>query len=235
MRMGIGIFLLVLFSAAMARAAEEEALYVRAQPSVAVLSTPAADASIVRRLSPGDQVALLGREAGFVNVQINETTQGWMRETDLTAVAPATQRVSQLESQLDELRRQRDAAQASLRRTQTELQQAQQTVAAARTSGASEATALQAERDNLQQSLAARDAELAQLRTRVSELEMAREAAELLAEQQPVTPNFGQQRFSRTDLAVVASTALLLTLGGVWFGMSSSRRRLRQRYHGLEL
>lgn len=236
MRTWIGVLLVLLLAPAAQSA--EETLYVRAQASVAVLSTPAAEATIVRRLTPGDSVAVLGREAGFVHVRVNDTTQGWMRETDLTAVAPPAQRVAQLEGQVDELRQQRDAAQASLRRAQSELQQAQQAqqaAAAARNSGADETSALQAERDALQQSLAASNAELASLRTRVAELEMAREAAELLAEQQPAAADFGQQRFSRTELVIAAATALLLAFAGIWVGMSSSRRRLRQRYHGLEL
>ena len=233
MRIWIGILLVLLLAPAAQSA--EETLYVRAQPSVAVLSTPAAEAAIVRRLTPGDSVAVLGRQAGFVHVRINDTTQGWMRETDLTAVAPPAQRVAQLEGQVDELRQQRDAAQASLRRAQGELQQAQQAVAAARDSGANETSALQTQRDALQQSLAASEAELASLRTRVAELEMAREAAELLAEQQPAATDFSQQRFSRTELAIAAVAALLLAFAGMWLGRSSSRRRLRQRYHGLEL
>lgn len=233
MRTWIGI-LLVLLLAPIAHSAEETQ-YVRAQASVAVLSTPAAEATIVRRLTPGDSVTVLGREAGFINVRVNDATQGWMRETDLTAVAPPAQRFAQLEGQADELRQQRDAAQAALRKAQFELQQAQQLVATARNSGANEAATLLAERDSLQQTLDARNAELATMRTRIVELEMAREAAELLAEQQPAARGFSQQRFSRAELVIAAGAALLLVFAGMWAGGSSSRRRLRQRYHGLEL
>lgn len=233
MRTWIGI-LLALLIAPVVQAAEE-ALYVRAQATIAVLSTPAADATIVRRLAPGDSVGVLGREGGFVHVQINETTQGWMRETDLTAVAPPAQRIAELEGQADELRQQRDAAQASLRRAQADLQQARQSIAAAQDSGADEAAQLLAERDALQQSLTASTAELSELRARNAEQEMARQAAELIAEQQPASTNFSEQRFSRVELAIAAAAALLLAFAGIWIGTSASRRRLRQRYHGLEL
>jgi len=234
MRASIGIVLLSLLLAPFVQAADET-LYVRAQPSVALLSAPAADAVITHRLAPGDAVTVLGREAGFVNVQTGGDILGWMRETDLTAVVPAAQSVGQLENQAGELRRQLAAAQNALRTAQAELQQARQAAAAARSSGTNETAALTAERDALRQALDASSAELEPLRTRLAELEMAQDAAQLLAQRQPAGHRVMQNRFSPKELAITGIIAALLLLSGVWLGISTSRRRLRQRYHGLDL
>lgn len=234
MRVHVGIFMLGLALLPDAFAAEEESLYVRAQPAVALLSTPSAEAVIVRRLTPGDSVTVLGREAGFVNVQAGPVA-GWMRETDLTAAVPPTQRVAQLETELADVRRQLSVAGNTLRNAQAELQQARQSAAAARDSGADRAAEILAERDTLKTTLAAAQAQIETLSTRLAELEMAREAAQLLAEQQPATIDRYRGRFSNQELLSAALGAVFFALLGMWLGTMRWQRRLRQRYHGLEL
>ena len=88
-----------------------ETLYVKAQPSVALTAAPAPDAVTVRRLTPGDALTVVGRQPGFVNVQLADGVQGWLRDADVTNTAPPAQRVATLEQESAELRRQLAAAQ----------------------------------------------------------------------------------------------------------------------------
>ena len=215
--------------------AADETLYVRAQASVGLFTTPAADAVITRRLTPGDPVTVINRQGGFVNVEVESGVQGWLRETDLTAVAPASRQVTELETQVENLRQQLAAAQADLRTAQNELRQARNAASAASSSESGEIAALTTERDRLAAELETTRAEVVTLRERVTELEMAQSAARLLAEHQPAAASLKGRRYSAAELAAAGVAALLLALLGTWFGTASARRRLRRRYHGLEL
>jgi hypothetical protein len=216
-----------------------ETLYVQAQPVVALTSTPSPDAVIVRRLTPGDPLIVVGRQPGFVHVQLADGVQGWLRDSDVTAAAPPIQRIAVLERENTQLRQQLATAQDELRGAQARLRQAQQAATTARESGAGEAAALETERDSLRARLATREVEVTQLQTRVAELEMAQQmaqdAARLLATRETHNPGSDAARFSRNELIGAAAVALGLALSGAWFGMSAARRRLRQRYHGLDL
>lgn len=237
MRSTMGILMLGLVLSAAVSAAEET-LYVRTQPSVGLFTTPAADAVIVRRLTPGDPVTVITRQDGFVNVRAGAGIEGWLRETDLTAVVPATQRVGQLETEVNNLRQQLATAQSTLRTTQAELRQAKNAAAAASAANASESDEIRiltAERDRLEAELTTSRAEAVALQERASELQMAQSAARLLAEQQPATRSLAGNRYSTSELAAAGFAALVLTLLGTWLGTVSARRRLRRRYHGLEL
>lgn len=236
MRSTMGILMLGLMLSATVSAADET-LYVRAQPSVGLFTTPAADAVIVRQLTPGDPVTVINRQGGFVNVRVDSGVEGWLRETDLTAVVPATRRVGELEAEVNDLRRQLAAAQSTLRTTQNELRQARNVASAASDSESEQIGTLTAERGRLEAELATAqaEAEAVALQERVTELEMAQSAARLLAERQPATNSLAGNRYSTSELAIAGFAALVLTLLGTWLGTASARRRLRRRYHGLEL
>ncbi|MBW3566671.1 MAG: TIGR04211 family SH3 domain-containing protein [Proteobacteria bacterium] len=234
MRSTMGILMLGLMLSATVSAADET-LYVRAQPSVGLFTTPAADAVIVRQLTPGDPVTVINRQGGFVNVRVDSGVEGWLRETDLTAVVPATRRVGELEAEVNDLRRQLAAAQSTLRTTQNELRQARNVASAASDSESEQIGTLTAERGRLEAELATAQAEAVALQERVTELEMAQSAARLLAERQPATNSLAGNRYSTSELAIAGFAALVLTLLGTWLGTASARRRLRRRYHGLEL
>lgn len=216
-----------------------ETLYVRAQPTVALIATPAPGAVTVRQLTPGDALTVVGRQPGFVNVELADGVQGWLRDADVTATAPQAPRIAALETESAALRQQLAGAQEELRNAQARLRRAEQATAAARESGAGEAATLEAQRDRLQEQLTARDAELGKLRDRVAELEMAQQmaqdAARLLATREAQQPSAKASRFSRNELIGGAAAALALVLAGIWFGTTAARRRLRQRYHGLDL
>ena len=212
----------------------EETLYLRTQPSIPLLSSTAADATVLRRLAPGEAARVLGRQAGFVNVDV-AGARGWLRETDLTAIPPPGVRVAELEGQVDKLGSELAASQAALRAAEAEARQARATASAARNAGADEAAGLAEERDALQQALSTSQAELAALRTQLAELEMAQDAQRLLAQQQPTTAPGAKTRFSLNELALGAAIGLLLAVFGAWLGTANARRRLRRRYHGLEL
>lgn len=212
-----------------------EALYVRAQPTVPLLVSPSPEAVVVRRLAPGDPLGVLGRENGFVNVQTADGVTGWMRETELTAIAPPAARVAELERELASLRSQLAETQSALQNAQARLRQAQLAANDARASEADELAALTAERDRLQQTLAERDTALQALHNRVAELEMAREAARLLAEQRGREPSGISSARTPLELGLAGAAGLGLALLGAWFGNAIARRRLRHRYHGLEL
>lgn len=234
MRSTVGILMLGLVVSAATNAAEET-LYIRAQPSVGLFTTPAADAVIVRRLTPGDPVTVQTRQAGFVNVRIGAGIEGWLRETDLTAVVPATQRVGQLETEVNKLRQQLATAQSTLLTTRGALRQAQSSAAVANASDSDEIRTLTADRGRLAAELSTSQSEVATLQKKVTELEMAQSAARLLAEQQPATRSLGGNWYSTSVLASAGIAALALTLLGTWLGTVTARRRLRRRYHGLEL
>lgn len=216
-----------------------ETLYLRAQPSTALLATPAATAAAIRQLTPGDAVTVLGREAGFVNVQAADGVQGWLRETDLTSVAPAAMRVAELEREAARLREDLAGARDSLEATEARLRQARQATASARENGADESAALEAETADLRAKLAVATDEIARLEAQLTQIatdrQAAREAAELLAARQPAEDSLDASRFSNIELAVGAAAALGLALLGVWFGTATARRKMRRRYHGLEL
>lgn len=222
-----------------APAAATETLYLRAQASIPLLATPSATAVAVRQMTPGDAVTVLGRQAGFVNVQAADGVQGWLRETDLTAVAPPTARVAELEREADRLRGELASTQDSLDAAEGRLRQARQAAASARESGADQSATLQAENTGLREQLATAADEISRLETRLTEIEtaqrVARESAELLASRQPPEESLVSSRFSNLELIAGAAAALGLVLFGVWFGTASARRRLRRRYHGLEL
>ena len=215
--------------------AAEETLFLRAQATIPLLSTAGADATILRRLTPGESVQVVMRQGGMVNVTLADGTQGWLRETDLTAVAPPAARLATLEAQLDELRAQLAASQVTLRDTQTQLRRAQAAASSAQDAGASETAELAAERDRLARALEENRAALATTRSRLAELEMAQEAQRLLANTRPETESDLSSRFETREVLFAGVLALILALGGAWLGSSAVHRRLRQRYHGLEL
>lgn len=212
-----------------------EILFVRPQPSVPMLSTPAANGIVVRQLSPGDRVTVLGRQAGFVNVQAADGVQGWLGETALTRAAPPAARVTELEQDLEQLRGELAAAQGRLRTTQARLRQAEESAAAARASGSDRSAQLEAANRDLQSALDAATARAQRLEADAAQLRLAQQAAQLLAARQPTGAALESSRFSRAELASAAAAALALVLAGAWFGAARTRRRLRQRYHGMEL
>lgn len=238
MSRSIGALFVALLLMPVAQAAVETA-YVRAQPAVPLFSTPSADAVVIRQLTPGDALVVLARQPGFVNVQLADGVQGWVRDTDQTASAPGGARVAALEEETVRLGADLATARSELATAQARLRQAQQATASARDSGADQAAALQAERDRLQEQLAAAETSLGRLRNRVAELEMAQQmnqdAARLLASRQPEEAGGSAARFAARDIAVAAILAVGIALLGAWFGMLNARRRLSRRYHGLEL
>lgn len=228
------LFLLLGLCCAPLAQSADEVLYVRAQAAIPLLSGPAAEAVVLRRLAPGDRLTVVSRQPGFVEVAMPDGASGWMRETDVTAVAPPAVRVSSLETEVDQLRRELATAQANLRNAQGELQQARAAANSARTAGAGEIDVLRAERDRLQQALDARNLEFTQLTARVAELEMAQQAARLLAERKTAAPA-DRLHLPAMQWALAVLAAFALVLLGAWYGRANARRRLRQRYHGLEL
>lgn len=215
-----------------------ETLYVRIEPSVALLAMPSDTATPAGELAPGDAVTVLGRQAGFVNVRAGGV-QGWLRETELTSVAPPAARVAELEQELSRLRAELATARDALDAAEARLRQAREAAANARASGADASAALQAENTALREQLAAAGNEVSRLKARLAEIEtnreVAREAAQLLAAQQPAEGSIESPRFSRVEIGAGLAAAIGLPLLGVWFGISIARRRLRRRYHGLEL
>lgn len=216
-------------------AALAETLYVRAQPSIALVSSPALEATVIRRLTPGDSVSVLARDGGFAQVQTADGAQGWLREADLTATVPPTQRVTALEQEVAELQRQLTTAQSGLRSAQAELRQARQAAETARNAGQGKAADLESENLTLQETLNARQQEIDRLQQRVAELEMAQEASRLLTTARPAMTETIARRYSPSELLAMAGFGIALALLGLWAGTSASRRRLRRRYHGLEL
>lgn len=212
-----------------------ETMYLRAQPSVALLSSPALEAPVTRRLTPGDSVSVLLRENGFAQVQTGDGAQGWLREADLTSTAPPAQRVAALEQENAELLRQLTASRNSLRNAQAELRQVRQSAEAVREAGQGKATDLETENAALQAALALRQQDMEKLQRRLTELEMAEEARRLLTTARPAISETLIRRYSTPELLAVAAFGGLLALLGLWTGMRASRRRLRRRYHGLEL
>lgn len=244
MRNLVGAFVIALLCAVNVHAAgtppaTPEILYLRAQPSIPLFPAPSATAVPVRQMTPGVAVTVLGREAGFVNVRAPDGVQGWLRETDLTGVAPPGARVPELEREAARLRGDLAAAQEALRASEARLRQARQATASARESGADASAALEAENTALREQLAAANAEAAQIRARLAQIETereaAREAAALLAARQPPADSSGIARFSGIELAAGAGGAIGVALLGAWLGAVTARRRLRRRYHGLEL
>lgn len=246
MRKLLGVFAMALLFPANSLAAEApaatpavETLYVRAEPSAALLATPSTTAVVIRELTPGDAVTVLGRQAGFVNVQAADGVQGWLSETSLTGVLPPAVHVAQLEQEIAGLRKELAAVRASLERSEARLRAAQTAAANARESGADTSAALKSENDALQERLAAATAEVSGLKARLEDIEteqqIARDAAELLAARQPPEDSAASARFSNAELAAGLAVALGLAVMGAWFGTASARRRLRRRYHGLEL
>lgn len=233
-----GALCLALLLSAAVQAAPET-VYVRALPSVPLLSSPSADAIVVRRLTPGDALVVVGRQPGYVNVQLADAVQGWLQESNITTSAPPAARVTELEQALADGRAALATAQTQLTATQAQLRQAQQAASAARTSGAGRAEALEAENEQLRSQLAAAETELAGLRARVAELEMAQQmsqdAARLLAARKPVSADAPARRFTVGEIALAAGAVAILALLTGWLGYGSARRRLRQRYHGLDL
>lgn len=212
-----------------------ETLYVRAQPSVALLSSPALEATVTRRLTPGDSISVLSRDTGYVQVQTADGTQGWLRESDVTDTVPPAQRVAALEQETAGLQRQLAAAQNSLRSTQAELRQARQAAETARDAGQGKAADLESENLALQETLATRQQEIDRLQQRVAELEMAQEASRLLTATRPTVSESIARRYSAREMLAFAGSGVLLAMLGMWAGSSASRRRLRRRYNGLEL
>lgn len=214
--------------------AAEETLYVRARPSVPLLPAPNATAVPSRQLTPGQAVAVLGRETGFVNVRLQDGGTGWLEEADLTGVVPAAARLAAAEQQIASLERQLGEARNAAADIQARLRRAERNTLAARESGADEVAALAAERDRLQAALKTRDNELAELGRKLSQLEMAREAARLLAAQQVEAATVARS-YSMLEIVSAAGAAAALTLLGLWLGASGTRRRIRRRFNGLEL
>lgn len=228
------LVLICLGLAAFVANAADETLYVRARPVVPLLAAPQAAAAPVRQLPPGEAVTVLGRSAGFVNVRLADGTLGWLQETDLSAAVPASQRLVQLEGDNARLQQELAAAKAAARRAEERQRQAEAAVASARADGADTTAELVAERDRLAGQLAARDAELTELTSQLAELEMAQEATKLLAAQRAESAAQGPELSAR-QAVVLGATGLALAVLAAWAGASNARRRIRRRYHGIEL
>lgn len=216
-----------------------ETLYVHAAPSVPLLATPSPTAVVIRELAPGDALTVVGREAGFVNVQAADGIRGWLSETDLSATPPPAARVAELEQEVSRLGAELAAAKQALATSETRLRQARQAAAGARESGAEAATALQGENAALREDLARALADAEALESRLAAIEADRQAAldaaELLAATQPPDDTRTGATALTRQVAAGLGMAILLTLLGAWLGHARARRRLRRRYHGLEL
>lgn len=217
-----------------------EAMFVK-PANMNLLAAPAPDALAAGQVSPGDRVTVLERQAGFVNVQAGDGTQGWLAEDHLTVSPPADIRVAELEEensglqeQLSQLNEQINQLRTQLNRAQSQARNAETALNSAQNNSGERIAELEAANGKLKKSMLGAEAETQALLERVAQLEMAQGASRLLAESQnAVDESRHVWDWQATGVASGIGIALLL-IGGIG-GAQWNVRRLRRRYHGLEL
>lgn len=212
---------------------ETETRYVAKQASVALLATPSPEAVILARLVPDEPVTLLGESTGYLNVRTVSGMEGWLNETAVTAEVPAGERledartrIAELEGSIENLQRQLRNAQAQARQASTALDNRQQDA--------------QAEVERLQAALQQAQAEASELRDRnnvleadIADYELAEQSRQLLARARPVDQD--DSYLSELDLPVITAIAAVFLLAGFVVGYLVKARRIRRRFHGMEI
>lgn len=220
--------------------AAPETRFVRHQPSIPLVSDPGAEAVIVKRLTPGEIVTVLGEQGDFVNVS-SEGTSGWVRNTDLTTELPPSRLVEQAQSELaaseekvSGLEREVASLQQQLRSARANARNAQQDLEATESSQTEELNETKLRVDELSEQLQQANTALEESRQRISELEMARSASKLLAQTPARSAETSSALFGKTLVYSIGAGAGLFVLG-LLLGILWRNRQLRKRYYGMEL
>lgn len=229
---------------AMVAAAAPEIRFVRNQPSIPLVSEPGPEAAIIKRLTPGEAVTVIGEQGNFVNVTAGGT-DGWLQASDLTTAQPPALR---LETELEQVRNELQAAQereSALENEMTGLQQqlrtaranarsAEQSLAATESSQTEELNEARLRADQLETELEQSQDALAKVEARLSELEMARSASQLLA-RTPARSGSGNADLRNPPLSYAIGASLAALVLGLLLGIYWRNRQLKKRYSGMEL
>lgn len=228
----------------MVTAAAPETRFVRNQPSIPLVSEPGPEAVIIKRLTPGEAVTVIGEQGNFVNVTAGGT-DGWIQATDLTTTQPPALR---LETELEQARSNLQAAQErestleneiaglqqQLRTARANARNAEQSLVATESSQTEELNEARLRIDQLETALEQSQDALEKAEARLSELEMARSASQLLARSPARSgPNGAYLWNPSLSYAIGASFAALLL--GLLLGIYWRNRQLKKRYSGMEL
>lgn len=226
----IAVLLLLPVSAV---AQDEPERYVAKRASVALLQAPSPEASILMRLTPGEQVAVLGEQAGFVNVRTVSGLEGWLAASDVTPETPAedqlitaNSRIEELEATVADLQRQLRNARASAQRAAQQLDNSQE-------SASSEVTRLQEELEQVGAELSELRDRNAALEAEIAEYELAEESRRMLARTEAERAKKSVEW--RDYWLVIASSALAFLLTGFVSGYALKTRRVRSRFRGLDI
>ena len=212
---------------------QQEIRFVAKSPSVALLQAATPEAPILMRLTPGEQVVVLGRGDGFVNVRTVSGMEGWLASSDVTAETPAEDRLVAATAEIEELEATVADLQRQLRNARAQAQRASQQLDNSQDSAAAEVTRLQEELEAAGNELATLRERNAALQSEVAEYEMAEESRRLLARTAEDDSNAtGTLENYRWWLAMVAAALLLAGFVG---GYVLKTRRVRARFHGLEI
>jgi hypothetical protein len=151
-------------------------------------------------LHSGANVETLAQSGDFTQVRLNDGTTGWVKSAFLTPKEPAVVRVKQLEEELDRTR--------------------------ATTPALAEAAA-RSEVERLKQELAAKQSELAAVRSG---------ASSAAAAPQPQPGPLAAIHAPAGQWAVVAGIAVIIGLAcGFWLGYAALARRIRQKFGGIKV
>lgn len=215
------------------QAGEPETRFVAKSARVALLQAPTPEAVILMRLTPGEEIAVLGREAGFINVRTISGMEGWLAASDVTAETPAENLLLTANTRIEELEATVANLQRQLRNAQAQARQASQRLGNTEESAAAEVTRLQEALENTGSELAALRERNAALQSELAEYEMAEESRQLLAgankQGNNATPRLEEFRWT---MAVIAAALLL---AGFVSGYVLKTRRVRARFRGLDI
>lgn len=228
------LFIAAFFLVTASRAADEgDTRYVAKQARVALLESPAPESVILARLTPDETVTVLGESEGYVNVRTVSGMEGWLNANDVSTDVPAAERLGTAQTRIAELESTIASLQRQLRNAQAQARQASATLDD-RQQGA------QAEVERLQVELQQARAEAETLRNNNSELqasiadyELAEQSRQLLADTRPVDQ--ADSLLRQFDLPIALGIAAFFLLVGFITGYQVKARRIRRRFHGMNV
>lgn len=198
---------------------------------------PDTNASPLQMLPTGEQVEVLQRQGDFVQLELEDGTQGWARADFIAEQPPANVRLEEVTAERDRARRQLEQVgdtEQEINQLQQKLAQANSTVARLRNELESE------EEENAQQASEAVENRDKRIDTLQSKLEQARQqAADLESEKQALEERV-ERAGQRTDnmllkiVWVLASMLVCLIIGAV-LGARWMAARVRRRFNGLKV